>query len=343
MFSHAFVGYIAGKGLRLDKKLLITLVISCTVLDMDTFAGIAGLETVFEFHRGPVHSFFSAFFISLIIAAIYVGYMHLPSKKMVFISLMCLAGLYGHLFLDLLTSWGTEVLWPFSTKRLTLSLTPFLDPLFFAVLVSASVLLYVKENPKTAKAIAFTALILSAADFGFHYYERGVAVDTVKELYSTNLDMVSVPAFLPNTWWVAAKVPAGDGYTYEIYSVDSFDKKVLASTRVESPFVNYSGPAEPPIDSPEKAVEYSKRDEKVASYIEEIRLPAVDVTFTDGVWHVFWYDVSSQMNEGGVHSGMVAQVGEDGTLVAAFSIHYPFSREGLKGHQSRVVHSRCIT
>ncbi len=325
--SHALVGYVAGKGLWLDKKLLMILVASCSVLDLDTFAGIVGWETVFGFHRGPVHSFFFASLISLSMAAAYTGYMRTSARTFVSVLLMCLGGFYSHLFLDLATPWGTEVLWPFVTKRVTLSLTPFLDPLFFAVLLSAFILIYVKKNPKTIRIIAIAALLLLTINFGFHYYEKVVAAHTVKELYTANPEMMSVPAIWPDEWWVVVKVPFEDGYVYELYQVNSFDEKVLTKTRVESPFMNYSGLNEPPIDSPEKAVEYSKRDEKVTSFLEKTFLPAVEVTYTDGTWHVFWYDMFSRMNEGRVHRGVIAIVSKDGTLTTEFSIRYPFGRD----------------
>lgn len=325
--SHALVGYVAGKGLRLDRKLMMICVASCTVLDLDVFAGIAGLENVFGFHRGPVHSFVFASLLSLSMATVYAGYMRMSAKKFASILLLCLGGFYSHLFLDLATPWGTEVLWPFVTKKVTLSFTPFLDPIFFAVLLSASILVYVKTNPKTFRIIAIAALLLLTVNFGFHYYEKVVAARTVRELYTTSPETMSAPTIWPDEWWVAVKVPFEDGYVYELYQVDSFDEKVLTKTRVESPFMNYSGSDEPPIDSPEKAVEYSKRDEKVASFLEKALLPAVDVTYTDGTWHVFWFDVFSQMNEGRVHSGVIAIVGVDGTLTVEFSMRHPFGRD----------------
>lgn len=154
-----------------------------------------------------------------------------------------------------------------------------------------------------------------------------MAVRTVRELYTGSPDMMSVPAIWPDEWWVAVKVPFEDGYVYELYQVNSFDEKVLTKTRIESPFVNFRGPNEPPIDSPEKAVEYSKNDEKVTSFLEKTLLPAVEVTYTDGTWHVFWYDMFSRMNEGRVHSGVTAIVSEDGTLTTEFSMRYPFGRD----------------
>lgn len=312
-FSHAILGFVMGHALRLDKKTRMTLLLSCVILDADVLAGVLGWRVLFQFHRGPVHSFVIAAVVALVMALVYV-YMRLP-LKFLSISVVCLLGVYSHLFLDLLTPWSTDVLWPFSTRGVTLSITPFFDPLFFGILGVAFLLIAYAKSDKKIQLIAVAALIIVLVSFGARVYEKNAAISLVQP----PADVIAEPNLNPGEWWVAVTIPQNDGYIYKIYNVNAMTNEIGSVTTLESPFINYKGPAEPPIDSPEKAVAYSRENETVKTFLERATLPAVKVTY-DGRWYVFWYDASMEMGERGGHGmGIMATVDEDGTLVVGFS------------------------
>ena len=108
------------------------------------------------------------------------------------------------------------------------------------------------------------------------------------------------------------KTPFENGYCYEIYSVASLGNKILSKRTVKSPFVDYRGQAELPVDSLQEAVSCSKRDKQVSAFIEKSRLPAVKVTLSDdgSTWQVFWYDVFTHLSEG-VFRGVTIRVDID--------------------------------
>lgn len=330
--SHILFGFVLGHALRLDKKERIILIITCVLPDFDAISLVNGWEAFFQFHRGPLHSFFFAVLASLAIGIVYISLVRVqqrtffPVKKFLLIVLICLAGLFSHLFLDLCTPWTTHVLWPFSNEQITLDLTSFFDPLFLAAIFLASAFIAYTKNAKKVQMVAVAALLLIAVDFGVRYYEKGAAVQTVKGIYGYTTEVMSVPTYRPDRWWVVLTTPYEDGYTYELYYVDSIHKTIVNSLTMESSFIHYDGLVEPPIDSPQEAVAYSKRDEKVKAFIEKSRLPAVDVTFDQGVWHVFWYDAFSEVS-GRVSQGIVADVGTDGTLTVSLSLGDPFNRD----------------
>jgi hypothetical protein len=194
------------------------------------------------------------------------------------------------------------VLWPFSNRKIAFDLTYFVDLIFLGVVLLTSIfIVYVKNDVKLIQTATILATVLLTVNFGVRYYERDSAIETVKGL-NPDIDskVVPLPTLRPDRWWVAIKTPFENGYCYQIYSVDSLDNRILNKRTVKSPFVDYRGQAEPPVDSVQEAIAYSRRDKRVSAFIEKSRLPAVNVTLSDGgsTWQVFWYDVFIHLSEG---------------------------------------------
>jgi len=168
----------------------------------------------------------------------------------------------------------------------------------------------VKNNVTMVQIVAIMAIALLIVNFGVRYYKRDAAIETVKGL-NVNADskVMSLPTLRPDRWWVVVKTQFENGCNYEIYSVDSIGNKILSHNSVKSPFIDYHGLAKPPIDSPQEAVAFSRRDGRVSAFIEKSRLPAVNVTLSDegNAWQVFWYDVFTQLSEG-VFRGITIKV-----------------------------------
>jgi len=326
LFSHGLLGFVLGQALRLDRNAQVILILSSVILDIDSISMIAGWDVWFQFHRGPLHSFLGAILVSLAIGIAYTVFMRLPAKSFISIILICLGGSFSHIFLDLLTPWSMAVLWPFSNEKIAFDLTYFGDPIFLGVLLLASVLIvYLKNDVKMIQVITIMAIVLLTANFGVRYYERDTAVETVKGLnVGADSKVMSLPTFRPDRWWIVVKTPFENGYNYEIYSVNSIGRKILSNNTVKSPFIDYCGPVKPPIDSPQEAVAYSKRDTRVSAFIEKSRLPAANVTLSDdgNTWQVFWYDVFTQLTEGAFR-GIIVKVKIDGTVILNFLIYNP--------------------
>lgn len=316
LISHGLLGLVFGRGFHLDKPYRILLIISCVIPDIDSISIVAGFEAVFQYHRGPTHSFLAVLLIPLAISAVYAGFKRLSAKEFRLIFLICLCGISSHVILDLITPWSTEVLWPFSSEGISYDVTSIFDPIFSAILLLAFVFMKYLKNVRPTHIIVVLVIVSIFTDFGVRYYEKGEAIDTAKEVRD-NIVM-SLPTARPDRWAVATKIMGENGFTYEIYDIDSVHHRILSTTTVESLFTEYYL-VEPPIDSPEKAVAYSQRDEKVKAFIGKARLPAVTATAGNGVWHVFWFDASTSYGE--METGMKVTVGIDGTLVVSFSMY----------------------
>jgi len=321
LFTHGLLGFVLTQALRLDKSVQIILIASSIIIDSDGISVVAGWEAWFQFHRGPLHSFAGAILVSIVIGIAYTVLMNLPAQSLIPITLICLGGSFSHIILDLFTPWSMAVLWPFSNEKIAFDLTHFSDPMFLGVLLSASVLIvYLKNDVKMIQIVAVMAIVLLALNLGIRFYERDVAIKTVKGFnVDVSSKVMSLPTFRPDRWWVVVKTPFENGCNYNIYSVDSIGDKILTNTTVKSPFIDYSGRAEPPIDSPEEAVVCSKRDKRVRAFIDKSRLPAVDVTLSDdkNMWQIFWYDAFTQLS-GGIFRGVTVKVEVNGTARSTF-------------------------
>ena len=325
VFSHMFFGFILGHALRLDKKRRTILIIASVFPDLDSLSFVTGWEALFQFHRGPSHSFLCALLIPLAMGMIYMGFLSRKSgtfsmKEFFSIVLICLGGLFGHLFLDLCTPWTTRVLWPFSNEEVTFDITSFFDPIFLAVLFLSSILIMFMKDVKKIQIIAVVALVLISVNFSIRLYEKGEAVEVVRT--ADVKSVMSVPTYRPDRWWVITETPHEDGCIYNLYSVNSLSKKIMNTRTVETLFINYEGPAEPPLDSPQEAVAYSKKDDRVSAFIRKLRLPAVEVTFDKDTWHIFWYDAFSGVGER-MSNGIAVDVRVDGTLTITLSLRGP--------------------
>jgi len=316
VFSHALLGFILGQALRLDTNLQLILIVSSVSLDVDALS-IRSREAALQTHRGPLHSILTALLASLLIATGYTILMRLPATTLLSVIPICLAGLLSHLLLDVSTTGGITALWPFSKKNIALNLTHYIDPTLSGTLFLAALIIISLKTDITAvqivAAIAVTFLILTS---GVRYYEKNAATKIIKRLNNgVAPQIMSLPTIRPDRWRTIRKTPFENGYRYEMYRIDSIHNRILSKDNVESPYVNYSGSAEPPIDSPLKAVACSKRDKRISASIDKFLLPAAKITpLNDGnTWQVFWYDAFTHMSRG-ERRGISANVRTDGTI-----------------------------
>jgi membrane-bound metal-dependent hydrolase YbcI (DUF457 family) len=313
--SHALLGFIAGQALQLDPNLQLLLIISSVSLDIDALS-LQSPEAAFRTHRGPLHSILAAIAASLLIATGYTIFMRLPVASLESVVLICLAGLLSHIFLDVFTIGTMTALWPFSRRNFALNLTHFLDPtLLAALLVAALFITYTKTDVSAVQLVTGATLAFLALNLGARYYEQKRAAKIVIRLDGATSETMSLPTVRPDRWWTIKKTPFESGYHYEIYRVDPFRNRILEKDTVESTYTRYNGPAEPPIDSPEKAVACSKKDKRISAAVDRFVLPAVSVTHSkeDDMWQVFWHDAFTYAVKR-EHRGILAHIKVDGTI-----------------------------
>ena len=145
----------------------------CAAPDLDIVFALAGPIPYLELHRGPTHSLvllpFWAFLYSWVLAKI------LREKRgwraLYGITAM---GLALHIAGDLITSFGTQILWPFSTWRAAIGTTFILDPWFTGIIVAGLLSCFFL---KTRRSPAIGGLALLAAYVGFQYVVKQEAME----------------------------------------------------------------------------------------------------------------------------------------------------------------------
>jgi len=252
----------------------------------------------------------------------------LPAETFVSIVLICLGATFAHIFLDLFTTGSMAVLWPFSSERIAFYLSYFFDPVSFAVLLLASILVVYVKNTEMIQAVMIVTIVLLTMNFGMRHYTRNAAIETIRMRDRTQASadppprVVSMPTLRPDRWWIVVETTLDEVYNHEVYKVDSIDNRILSHISVKNPLIDYNDLAKPtrthPVASPQEAIAYSKRDKQVITFIEKSCLPLVNVTLSnDGnSWQVFWYDLFERLS--GVFRGVMVRVEFDGIVVVNF-------------------------
>lgn len=243
--THALIGAAisdAGFRRRLGPVATPFALAASALPDIDVVTYFIAPEYAWAHHRGYTHSLFV-----MLLAAPVLGYLgyRLSGKVGAWKtwSLLALVCLWGHTLFDLLTSWGTMPLLPFSNTRISWDVVPILD-LFLTAVGTASFVLnrllrwervetflnplaypLVHRHPgrqRAADRIARVAVALVAVYLGLGVHQNRQTVrDARRELAAAGIDAVEVRA-LPLmltyvSWGIAARDTAGDVYN-AVYS-----------------------------------------------------------------------------------------------------------------------------
>ncbi len=127
-FSHTMLGAViakAGFRQRLGRYATAALAISALFPDTDFIFRFWGPFISLKMHRGFTHSFLGVFIAALFLALIF-SWLTGFKRFWVLVGLCSIGGL-SHLFFDLMTSFGTQIFYPFTTKRYALDWIFILD------------------------------------------------------------------------------------------------------------------------------------------------------------------------------------------------------------------------
>ena len=137
--------------------------LSCAAPDLDFVVGFFGPVAYVELHRGPTHSLLLlplwAFFYSWLLAKILRE--ERGWRALYGITAM---GLALHVAGDLITSYGTMILWPLSTMRAGLGTTFIIDP-WFSGIIAAGLSFSVLFRHSRISSIAASAVLCAYVGF----------------------------------------------------------------------------------------------------------------------------------------------------------------------------------
>jgi inner membrane protein len=234
--THALAGgLVARMGLanrvlppELERRGVLWMAAFALAPDLDAVVELSGDPMAFlRYHRGFTHSLLGgaafAFVLALVFARVFPG---VPRRR---VFVLTLAGVYIHTFLDLLTSYGTMLLWPFSMRRVTLDWLWTVDPTLTGILIGGVLAAYwLRRYPrmvaKASIALAFSYILLCG---GLHWAARqAVAAEAVAQDIEGIQKVAVVPApFVPLKWtgvvetedtWFQAYVELGSARSADI-------------------------------------------------------------------------------------------------------------------------------
>ncbi|MCX8084188.1 MAG: metal-dependent hydrolase [Calditerrivibrio sp.] len=159
--------------------------------DLDNFVGLFSTPFMYLLHhRGFTHSFVGGFLLSLLLLLLAktIRYNDVNLLKNFYILILI------HIFLDVMTNYGTQIFLPFSNTRVGLDAMFIIDPIFLILIIT----LYFmgKKNQKSA-LIAFSLIFL----YPFSSY----IIKTIYETYLNRIEKsytVTTAPFSPLFWKV---------------------------------------------------------------------------------------------------------------------------------------------
>src|SRR5258706_4258835 len=146
---------------------------ACAAPDLDFVAGYAGPVAYLLNHRGVTHSLVLLPLWALAVAWLLAKILRHPGGWRALYGISALA-IGAHIARDVITSYGTMVLAPFSDWRAGIGTTFIIDPWFSGIIVAglaASIIFRKQQAPAVA------ALALLVAYVGFQYVQKQRALD----------------------------------------------------------------------------------------------------------------------------------------------------------------------
>jgi inner membrane protein len=195
--THALAGYIIVKtGLNKDTGRWGTIagVTGSIFPDLDGILGIfIGTEFMIKYHRSLTNSIFFSVPISILFAWFFVRLSGI--KKFWTFFLVFLVEILAHTFMDLITSYGTMILTPFSNNRFSLDWVFIIDPYFSLTFLLSIIMICILK--KRATVIAKISLIVAALYISLCAYNHSWALNLTKRYSSQKAISVQKIASLP--------------------------------------------------------------------------------------------------------------------------------------------------
>ncbi|MBI4823699.1 MAG: metal-dependent hydrolase [Nitrospirae bacterium] len=266
--THALTG-ITIKNLGFKKKSAFGVLLFTSIApDLDYISRLWGTDIFLRYHRGITHGIPAMIAVSILIALIFG-----LRKGFFYYFFLSLLGYGTHIFLDLTNQYGTRILMPFDDMQYSFDLTFIIDPYISIGLLITTIACRI--NKKRAQAVAGIAILL----IGVYIFGRYYLHEKTEDFLRTRLsDSVCKLCPLPNDflrWWFVAK--SNDGI--QVGFADLFTKRICIQETY-------------PSQADEPAIERSKDDKVVRSFLYFAKYPYAEVKKQNGKTVVTWKELS---------------------------------------------------
>lgn len=211
-------------GRKLGNKALVWGAVAGTIPDLDILLN-PWLDTVeqLSFHRSLTHSLLFAVVVSPILGWLLRRLYRQQDASFRDWTWLFFLGFTTHALLDSCTTWGTQLLWPFSNYGIAFYNIFVVDPLYtvpFLVCVLAAAF-YARHNPKR-RYLNYAGLAISSAYLLFSFIAKASAnQEFEKSLHQQQIsysEYISKPTPLNTIFW-SVTVKGADGFYNGFYSL----------------------------------------------------------------------------------------------------------------------------
>lgn len=196
--------------------------IAALLPDADNLMGIFNPEFYLIHHRGITHSLLGAVFLVFLLAGVFRLFkVDFPFWRGVVVAY---AGILAHIFLDLITSYGTQIFAPFSRGRYEIACVFIIDPFFTLSLVLFFVITCFQERRRRLVAVLGLVWLVSypMMNLGVRAgLEHSLEGRLNREGVTYNRIHVTTDAFTPVFW----KVIVENDSNYRMGSLSLLDPK----------------------------------------------------------------------------------------------------------------------
>jgi len=181
--THGLIGAAlataAGHPAQLSDPVFLGSTLGAMLPDLDIVAHLKGRLNYLLKHRGASHSLIALGGMAVGLSTVLYGLY--PSTSWNTIFFWTLAGTLSHGIVDLLNSFGAELLWPFIRRKLTVDMIMLTDPVVFTLfLVALATAMY---NPEAAQTASLAAFLFSGLYLGHRALGRKHLCDQLLQIY----------------------------------------------------------------------------------------------------------------------------------------------------------------
>jgi inner membrane protein len=289
IFTHMFFAYLINFGigtLKYNEYAMVFGIALGVISDFDVLWYPIGLRYSIARHRGISHSITFIVIATIILAAIFAPIINVD------FFVLCLIGILSglsHLCLDVLTTIGIPVFWPFSKSEVHLDLERAINPYFLGISIFLIIFLFQLRAIRFNYQIYLQLITIITASIIFYYIAKLILKLYMQISYSTpEFKIRGLPTAGLFKWFlVGRKIEDGNiRLKYCKYNL-------LSGHKPKFWFFSHSASnnARPPLDSIEKAKAYTFNLKEVKKFIAKFKYPLAEVLSGQAgrKWTVYWF------------------------------------------------------
>jgi len=226
-FTHITAGALGGQTIRerfRGRSIFWFCVLSAWIPDIDNLIGLGNPEFYLLHHRGLTHSFLGGLVIALLLSGIFKIFIRsFPFLIGILLSYACIG---IHIFLDLITSYGTQIFAPFTNNRHMIHCVFILDPILTVPLIVLLFLSFRLKQKRRQIAVAglLWVLLYPMANLGIRETLQTYLNKSLTQQQLSYSEIHVTPTILTPLFW---KVLVEDADSYRAARLNVLKPKEL--------------------------------------------------------------------------------------------------------------------